>query len=179
MNDHLFARIKPEPILGFIYRSKFSLYIYTSCKLMYGSIVVRKEIFEFLIWRECEEGCVFQMAVVSILSQAEFGRNDHQKDAPLSTLTSYWKFENFLPNTDRTIHKFARRVHSIVKKNAIKSYRVFKSNPKSMFRSSIVFDSWTKIFLEFNWNYSRVWADGNFKKLTLKTMFTLMTSKFI
>ena len=83
MNHHLFARIKPDPTLVFIYRSKFSLYIYTSCKLMYGSIGIRKEIFEFLIWRECEEGCVYQMAVVSILSQAEFGPND-QKTHPFT-----------------------------------------------------------------------------------------------
>ena len=39
-------------------------------------------LWEFYHSQNFKVGCVFAMAVVSILSLAEFGRNDHREDAP-------------------------------------------------------------------------------------------------
>ena len=48
----------------------------------------------------CKVGCVVVMVVVSILPHAEFGPNDHRKDAPPFTnnISLYCYFFNFLNN---------------------------------------------------------------------------------
>ena len=147
MNDHLFARIKPEPNLVSMnrlnYREIFGIRpIYTGNQCVFLS-VLGKNFSKFWYDLSVKRGASTRWSPSLYCPKRNLDQMTIGKTHP-SSHSSHIKNSKISFRTpiepDISLHD----VYIYLWKNAIKSYRVFKSNPKSMFRSSIVFDSWTK-----------------------------------